>query len=79
MLKQIRAADKTALHNGDTKAQYAGFEGTMFVSARNPVRPTALDADKTPCRPRTAASTPKQPRPTRCWSSGHRTTSSASA
>ena len=48
MLKQIRAADKTALHNGDTKAQYAGFEGTMFVSARNPVRPTALDADKTP-------------------------------
>lgn len=48
MLKQIRAADKTALHNGDTKAQYAGFEGNMFVSARNPVRPTALDADLTP-------------------------------
>lgn len=48
MLKQIRAADKTALHNGDTKAQYAGYEGMMFVNARNPVRPTALDADKTP-------------------------------
>lgn len=78
MLKQIRAADKTALHNGDTKAQYAGFEGTMFVSARNPVRPTALDADKTPCRPRTAASTPAATS-TPCWSFGHRTTSSASA
>lgn len=30
----------------------------MFVSARNPVRPYLLDADKPPCRPRTAASTP---------------------
>lgn len=48
ILKQIRAADKTALHNGDTKAQYAGYEGMLFVNARNPVRPTALDVDKTP-------------------------------
>lgn len=47
-LKQLRAADKTALHNGDSKAQYQGFEGNFYVSARNPVRPTALDADKTP-------------------------------
>lgn len=48
MLKQIKAADKTALHNGDTKAQYAGYEGNLFVNARNPVRPTAVDTDKTP-------------------------------
>ena len=48
MLKSLRAADKTALHNGDAKAQYQGFEGNLYISARNPVRPTAVDADKTP-------------------------------
>lgn len=48
MLKQIRAADKTFLHDGDTKASYAGFEGMTFVSARSETRPLVLDADKSP-------------------------------
>ena len=48
MLKTLKAGDKTALHDGDSKSQYAGFEGNYFVSARNPVRPTCVDADKTP-------------------------------
>lgn len=48
MLKTIKAGDKIALHDGDGKAQYQGFEGNWFISARNPVRPTCLDADKTP-------------------------------
>lgn len=48
MLKQLRASDKVALHNGDLKSSYAGFEGMNYVSARNAVRPTVLDADKTP-------------------------------
>lgn len=48
MLKQMRAADKTALHNGDLKANYDGFPGNLFVSARNPMRPTVVAPDKTP-------------------------------
>jgi len=47
-LKVMRTADKTCLHSGDMKANYEGFEGMLFVSARNPMRPLVLDADKTP-------------------------------
>jgi len=47
-LKQLRAADKTALHNGDSKAQYDGFAGNLFISARSTIRPLVLNTDKTP-------------------------------
>lgn len=48
ILKTARAADKVCLHNGDTKAEYAGFEGNFYVSARNGTRPTVIDRDKSP-------------------------------
>lgn len=48
VLKAMRATDKLALHDGDTKANYDGFPGNMFVSARSKVRPTVLDRDRTP-------------------------------
>lgn len=48
VLKQMRAADKTCLHNGDLKSNYAGFPGNMYISARNSLRPTVVDKDKTP-------------------------------
>lgn len=48
IVKTARAADKVCLHNGDTKAEYAGFEGNFYVSARNATRPTVIDADKSP-------------------------------
>lgn len=48
MLKQMRAADKVCLHDGDLKASYDGFPGMLFISARNPMRPTVLDRDRTP-------------------------------
>jgi hypothetical protein len=48
ILKQMRAADKICLHNGDLKATYDGFPGNLYVSARNPMRPTVVDKDKTP-------------------------------
>ena len=48
LLKQMRATDKVCLHDGDLKASYDGFPGNLYISARNPVRPTVLDADKTP-------------------------------
>lgn len=48
MLAQMRKADKTCLHDGDLKATYDGFPGNLFVSARNKVRPTVLNSDKSP-------------------------------
>jgi Protein of unknown function (DUF2815) len=48
MLKTIRAADKTCLHSGDLKSNYDGFEGMLFVSTRNPLRPLVIDTNKTP-------------------------------
>jgi Protein of unknown function (DUF2815) len=48
MLKQMRAADKVCLHNGDLKANYDGFPGNLFISARNPMRPTVVGPAKEP-------------------------------
>lgn len=48
VLKQMRAQDKTALHDGDLKSNYAGFEGMLYVSARSATRPLVLDKDKSP-------------------------------
>ena len=44
--KDCEAKDKLALHDGDLKAEYAGFEGNFYVSARNKTRPPVFDADK---------------------------------
>lgn len=46
--KELTAKDRLALHDGDTKADYAGFEGNMFVSSRNKTRPLVIDRDKSP-------------------------------
>lgn len=46
--KEIDLKDRTALHDGDTKSGYTGFEGNLFVSARNKSRPLVIDRDKTP-------------------------------
>ena len=47
MLNQLKATDKVCLHNGDLKSQYAGFEGMLYVSARNGTKPLVLDRDRT--------------------------------
>lgn len=47
--KAIEKADKLCIHDGDTKAQYDGYEGNFFVNARNAARPSVKDVDgKTP-------------------------------
>lgn len=46
--KEITTKDRFAMHDGDTKADYSGFEGNMFVSARNKTRPLVIDRDKSP-------------------------------
>jgi len=48
VLKQMRAQDKACLHDGDLKADYDGFGGCLYVSARNPVRPLTIDRDRSP-------------------------------
>lgn len=44
--KEAAAKDKLALHDGDTKASYAGYEGNWYVNARNKTRPTVIDRDR---------------------------------
>jgi hypothetical protein len=48
--KGVEKADKLALHDGDTKAQYDGFSGNFFVSAnaKETERPTIVDGNKSP-------------------------------
>lgn len=51
-LTLMEKQDKTALHDGDLKANYDGFAGNLYVSARSKARPTVVDRDR---RPLTAA------------------------
>jgi hypothetical protein len=46
-LKGMRATEKAGLRDGDLKT-YAGYAGNMYLSASNTMRPTVIDADKTP-------------------------------
>lgn len=48
ILKQMRAQDKVCLHDGDLKANYDGFAGMLYLSARSTTRPLVIDRDKTP-------------------------------
>ena len=48
ILKALRSADKTCLHSGDLKANYDGFEGMLYISARNSLRPLVIDVNKSP-------------------------------
>lgn len=48
ILRQLRAQDKTCIHDGDLKSAYVGFAGMFYISARNAVRPLVIDRDKTP-------------------------------
>ena len=40
--------NKMCFRNGDSKPDYEGYPGNLFVSASNKTRPTVLDRDKTP-------------------------------
>jgi hypothetical protein len=47
ILKTMRATEKACLRDGDNK-EYSGFPGNLYISATNVMRPTVVDADKTP-------------------------------
>lgn len=44
-LKAIRAAGKGVVKDGDSKAEYSGFEGNAFVSMRAEKRPNVYNTD----------------------------------
>jgi hypothetical protein len=48
IIKLARKTDKVCLHDGDLKAQYAGFEGMRYVSANNKMRPVVVNKDTSP-------------------------------
>lgn len=48
ILKALIAGDKLCLHDGDLKANYDGFPGNKYVSARSPVRPLVIGQDRSP-------------------------------
>jgi hypothetical protein len=49
VLKKLKASgDKLCLRDGDNKAEYDGFEGYMFVSARTKTKPLVIDRNKLP-------------------------------
>ena len=48
VLKSLSAQNKLCLRDGDTKAEYEGFPGNYFVSARNEVRPIVVDRNRAP-------------------------------
>lgn len=48
VMKELKLKDRTALHDGDTKAEYDGFPGNKFVATRSKTRPTVVDRDRSP-------------------------------
>jgi len=44
--KALEASGKLALHDGDTKGEYEGFPGNLFVSTRSKTRPTVFDGQR---------------------------------
>lgn len=46
VLQQLVAGDRVCLRNGNAKANYDGFAGNMYVSARGYTRPLVIAQDK---------------------------------
>jgi hypothetical protein len=48
MLKQLKAADRLPVHDGDAKADSEGYAGNLYMNASNKLRPIVLDQRKSP-------------------------------
>ncbi len=44
----MKAGDKLCLHDGDSKPQYEGYKGMMFLNASNKIKPLVIDGNKSP-------------------------------
>ncbi len=47
-MKSMSSKDRLCLHDGDSKPDYDGFEGMLYISARSKTRPLVLNFDKSP-------------------------------
>jgi hypothetical protein len=61
--KSLFAGGRIALRNGDSKSEYEGFAGNMFISASNKAKPTVLDNKADPSTGRPAPLTQVDGRP----------------
>lgn len=48
VLKTLKAKGDICLHDGATKSEYEGFDGMLYISARNKARPVVVDKNKSP-------------------------------
>ena len=48
MLKQLQAADRLCLHDGDAKADFPGYKGNFYINASNALRPLVVGPDRQP-------------------------------
>lgn len=48
MLKQLKAADRLPVHDGDAKSDYDGYAGKFFINSSNKVRPLVIDGNRAP-------------------------------
>ena len=44
----LKAADKTCLHDGDSKSEYEGYPGNLYLNASNRIKPLVIDGNKAP-------------------------------
>jgi len=44
VIKQLKAADRLPVHDGDAKADKPGYEGTLFINGSNEVRPQVTNS-----------------------------------
>ena len=44
--KELEGKDRTALHDGSSKASYAGFDGKLYVTASSKSAPLVIDGRK---------------------------------
>jgi hypothetical protein len=47
-LKTLKAADRLAVHDGDAKADYDGYAGSVFINASNKIRPLVIGPQREP-------------------------------
>lgn len=46
MLKQLQAADRLCLHDGDAKADHPGYKGNFYINASNTLRPLVIGPNR---------------------------------
>jgi hypothetical protein len=44
----LKKKDRLAVHDGDDKKKFEGFEGNFYIAAGSDTRPTAVDRDRSP-------------------------------